>query len=148
MKLNSLAPALLFAAIAGSAFASDITGNWTGKIELGKFNLPASMTAEQKKQMEPMIAQQKEALKKASINFVFKKGGTYTATSVGMPGAAKPSTGKWTLKGSTLTIVPDPKEGQMASGPKSMSGEVAPTGKVITFSVKSPGGDMKIVLKK
>lgn len=148
MKLTRLAPALVLIAVAGSAFASDITGNWTGKIELGNITLPANFTAEQKKQMEPMIAQQKEALKKASINFVFKKGGTYTATSVGMPNAGKPSTGKWALKGSTLTITPDAKEGKMAGGPKSMSGDVASNGKAITFSVKSPGGEMKIILKR
>ena len=143
MNIKLASSILLFVVASGSAFASDLTGNWNGKMEIGKITFPSSVTPEQKKQYETIIESQKTALKKAVIKFTLKKDGTYTATTSGMPGAKDqtPQTGTWKSKGSDVTFT-------SKTGGKPMTGKLASGGKKIVFDVKGQGGSVTITLSR
>lgn len=131
-RFRSIALVGALAVLAVPALAADATGKWTGKIEVKLPTLPPNAPPAAKAQIEAAMKQ----LASARIFLVIKKGGTYTSSSQGLP-TNQSSDGKWSLKGTTLTLVPNKKPQQ---GPPSQDLVLSKDGKTLTLVLPSPGG--------
>jgi hypothetical protein len=91
------------------------------------------MTPDQIKMLDSQMAMGMSMVANIRMNVVVSKGGTYTMTTTGGPGAQKPQAeeGTWTVKGNQVTF-----SGKKAGpGPKTLVGTLSPNGKTITFDV-------------
>lgn len=140
MKFTRTVLAVSALALSLSAYAADITGKWTGKLDVDAKAMEAQiaaqmkgMTPEKRKQAEPFIAMAMQAIKNMKVTLQVNKDGTFTSTTVGAPGAKGPQTdkGRWTLKGNQLTMTGDKKD----KGPNSLVGTVSSNGKTIVFDM-------------
>ena len=150
MKFTRTVLAVSALALSLSAYAADITGKWTGKISMDMKEAKAaamsaaksqgkSMTPEQVKMMDQQMAMGMSMVANIRMNVVVSKGGTYTMTTTGGPGAQKPQAeeGTWVVKGNKVTL-----SGKKATmGPKTLVGTLSPNGKTITFDVSKQAKD-------
>jgi hypothetical protein len=134
----------LFAAlsISASAFAPNLTGNWKGKMSMDmaalKKKIEASsskMSPEQKKQVQAQMSMAENMFKTMVFDLNVKGDGTYTMKSpAGMgKGSGGLETGKWTLKGNTVTMT----DNNAKAGMKVISGNLAKNGRTIVFDLSS-----------
>lgn len=132
----------ILAVLSIQAFAADVTGKWTGKIEVDMATVKAQMaeqmkkmTPEQKKQAEAGLQMGANMMKTMVFNLTIVKGGKYTMVTPAMGPNAKPKTesGTWKLNGNKLTMS-DPNAKQ---GPKSITGTVSANGKTMVFDLTS-----------
>ena len=115
-------------ALAAGAFAADVTGKWTGKVE---FEADKAMAAKIKSG---------GGMKGPSISIELKADKTYKASQTGGPGGkAMVSEGKWTATGSTVTLTPTKRDGKAVSGeaakPKVYS--LSKDGKTMTMDISN-----------
>ena len=123
---------------ASLALAATPVGNWSGKITVKLPPMPANTPPQQKAMVTKMMGQ----LAAAKILANFKKDGTFTVNTSGMP-EPKPTdttTGKWTQKGNAVTITDNKQPGR----PQTFT--MSPNGK--TMSLSMPGGQGKIVFTR
>lgn len=92
-------------ALAAGAFAADVTGKWSGKIEIeGNPEIKAKVKAQ-------------GGMQGPTITIDLKSDKTYKADQTGMPGGkAMASEGKWSVSGSTVTLTPTKRDGKAVSG--------------------------------
>ncbi|MEI7575287.1 MAG: hypothetical protein WCK51_00210 [Armatimonadota bacterium] len=144
MKFTRTVLAVSALALTLSAYAADITGKWTGKINMDMKEAKAAaikaaeaggkkMTPEQVKMMDQQMAMGMSMVSGIRMNAVLMKGGKYTMTTTGGPGAQKPQTeeGTWTMKGNQVTMTGS----KSSKGPKTLVGTLSSNGKTITFDV-------------
>lgn len=140
MKVSRTLLAVAAVGLSLSAFAADVTGKWTGKMNMDLNSLKAQisaksgkMTPEQKKMVESQMTMASTMLAAMRMNVEFQKGGKYTMTTTGAPGMQKPETetGTWSIKGNQVTMTGS-KSGK---GPKTVVGTLSGNGKTITVDL-------------
>lgn len=105
MRQARIWTALLAVALAAGAFAADVTGKWSGKIEV---DASSEVKAKIKSQ---------GGMQSPTITIEFKSDKSYRANQSGMPGGkAMVSEGKWSASGSTVTLTPTKRDGKAVSG--------------------------------
>lgn len=137
-------------ALSLSAYAADITGKWTGKINMDMKEAKASaikaaeangkkLTPEQVKMMDSQMSMGMAMVSGIRMNAVVMKGGKYTMTTTGAPGEQKPKAeeGTWTVKGNQVTLTGN----KSSMGPKSLVGTLSANGKTITFDMSKVAKD-------
>lgn len=142
MKLTKMTGIILGSFLAVSAFAADVTGKWTGKINVDMSKVMAMMqkrmaqaTPEQKKQVEAGMKMASDMLKNSKLDLTLNKNGSYVMkTPAMMQSPAKEDKGTWKVTGNKITLM-DPKAGK--NGMKELVGTVSADGKTITFDVST-----------
>lgn len=132
---------VLVLAVAMLAFATDLSGKWTGKMTLDGSALKkklqeqsAKLTGEKKKQVESrikMIDQSIQIVDKTKIKLDIKKGGV-AFIEFNRNGKPEPEWCKWVLKGKKVTL-----SGFTGGGDTLMTldGVVGETAKTLTFDM-------------
>lgn len=139
MSNTRFAFALVLPFAAAIAFAGTPVGNWKGKISVKMPPMPPNMPVEQKQMVTKMMAQ----VAKGSLLANFRKDGTFTMKTIGMPMVPKgkeSQTGKWTQKGTLVTVHDDNSK----QPPQTMV--LSRDGKTMVMTL--PQGQGKIVFKK
>ncbi len=144
MKLTRTVLAVTALALSLSAFAADVTGKWTGKINMDMKEAKAAaikaaeskgkkMTPEQIKMMDQQMAMGMTMVANIRMNVVMEKGGKYSMTTTGAPGSqkAETETGTWTLKGNQITL----SGSKQGKGPKTVVGTLSANGRTITVDL-------------
>lgn len=138
MSIIRVVSAVGLSLAASLALAATPVGNWTGKISVKVPAMPPNTPPQQKAMVTKMMSQ----LAAAKILANFKKDGTFTVNTSGMPGP-KPSdksNGKWTQKGNAITLTDAKNPGR----PQVFT--LSPNGK--TMSLTMPGGQGKVVFTR
>ena len=116
-----------------SAWAADVTGTWSGKIQMDVSKLPAEAKAQATK-----------ALAKVKVTMVFKKDKTYTSSVTGSPdGVNHSTTGTWSQAGDKVTLKAKTRDGKAAPSTQAQTFLVSGDGKKMsstTKAAKKPGG--------
>jgi len=87
---------LVSLAVIGSAIAGDVTGTWHGRLKVFVENLPPVPSDKQAKFTEYIKKSEAQV-----ISLVLK---TDHSFSYSVPSMKTPKTGKWTLKGNTISL--------------------------------------------
>ena len=155
MKKLILSSLILTFAI--SAFAADVTGKWNGKLNIDLSGVKkmirdkvAKGTAEEKKKADQTLAAvdaQQKMLGTTSFVLNLIKGGTLTLSHIAN-GKTTNETGKWSLKGNTMTLS---NLSSKNNGPKELTATLSKDGKSLFIDLTKelkknpasagPGGD-------
>ncbi|MBI1331726.1 MAG: hypothetical protein GC165_02485 [Armatimonadetes bacterium] len=128
-------------ALSMAALAVDVTGKYNGKLSIdatamkkGMVSKAAKGTDAEKKQAQQIVTaidQQVKAANASVLKLELKKGGTLTLVQT-IAGKTETDSGKWTLKGDTITLSNLTSKG---GGPKTITGKVSKDGKTLSFSL-------------
>lgn len=133
-----LMSALGLALAASLSFAVSPVGAWKGKVSVKAPALPPNVPAEQKAMVAKMLGQ----VAKATLALNLKKDGTYQMKANGFPGPKgnDVKTGKWSVKGSTVTLTESGPTGHPEAFALSANGK--------TMSMDLPGGQGKVTFTR
>ncbi len=131
-------------ALVAASFAVDVTGKWTGKVE---------MTSPDPK-IEAKIKEQ--AAQMPTVVLQVKADHTYVSHSKSAKGQATSTEGKWELKGDKFLVTPTKRDGKPVTGdrPQLRAYILSKDGKTMTLDIsdqlKAHGakGTVKIVMHK
>lgn len=125
--------------------ADTVTGTWKGHLDIKMPPQAASANAQQQEMMKKMM----DSFKKMVFVLSLKGNKTYSLTVQGLP-AGTPNagdttqTGKWTQKGNSVTMTPNPKKDKPAEPAVTLT----LAGKTLTLIPPGSAGQGKIVFTK
>jgi hypothetical protein len=133
--------ATAFAALVTSSFADqNPVGTWKGKVLIDTSKMKKVGDPQQQAMIEKGIA----AGRNMVITIVMKANKTYVASMSGGP-QSPPDSGTWSLKGNTVTMTSNKKNGKSQSQPFTLSAD----GKTMSMSMPPMmGATAKVVFKR
>jgi hypothetical protein len=142
VKSFALASATLLFAVAP---AQNLAGKWNGKLTVSAPKMPANVSAEQK----AMVQKQISLVQQMKFQLTMLSNKTFTIVVSGGP-IKKPDvgSGKWTQKGSNLTLKTDKKNGKPTSGEKPLELTVSKDGKKLIAKMPEAQGKASLVFTR